>query len=96
MWAARDNYNLSLKTLDGKCNLHVTVGIVYRNVSSENNSSSHEIEPVIWRPHRISEGTVKLILLFLTNIKLAKFVFTDITRKVLGRPVCDRGAIPRR
>ena len=77
MWAAWVNYNLSLKTLDGKRNLHVTVGIVYQNVSSENSSSSHEIEPVICWPHRISKGALKLIPRFLTNIKRAKFVFTD-------------------
>ena len=77
MGAPWDNFNLSLKTLDGKGNLHVSVGILYQNVSSENNSSSQEIEPVIWWPHRISECAEKLILLFLTNIKLAKLVFTD-------------------
>ena len=78
---AWDNYNLNLKTLGGKNNLHVTVGIVYQNITesiveiTESNNKNNINETGPHQPRRRFDGPFKTIPLFHVNLKSAKFDF---------------------
>ena len=72
---AWDNYDVNMKTQDGKDTLHCTVGICYQNKAPiEQNSTDTYTELTGWMRRRFEEST-KLIPPFYKSLKNAKFHF---------------------